>query len=108
MDCCFKIIADEEYEGFLTKIKVKLQVAVLNWLEERFLLFYLEIICHVATDTSLVASSLTTRQCTYATNDHRLHPCLVPNQSQMNRHRHMILHRSLPHGYSQEKEAWRS
>ena len=42
---------------------------------------------------SQVASSQPIRQCTCATNDHRLHPCLVPNQSQASHHRHMILHR---------------
>ena len=46
-------------------------------------LFY--IICHVASDTSQVASSQPTRQCTCATNDHRLHPCYVPSQSQARR-----------------------
>ena len=40
------------------------------------------IICHVASDTSQVVSSQPTRQCTCATNDHRLHPCYVPSQSQ--------------------------
>lgn len=48
---------------------------------------------HIASETSQVASSQPTRRCTYATNDHRLHPCLVPNQSQASHHRHMILHR---------------
>ena len=39
---------------------------------------------HVAPYTSQVASSQPTRQCTCATNDHRLHPCYVPSQSQVN------------------------
>ena len=37
---------------------------------------------HVAPYTSLIASSQPIRQCTCATNDHRLHPCYVPSQSQ--------------------------
>ena len=48
---------------------------------------------HVAPYTSLVASSQLILQCTCATNDYRLHPSLVPNQSLANCHRHMILHR---------------
>ena len=51
------------------------------------------IICHVASDTSQVASSHPILQCTCATNDHRLHPCHVPSQSQVSHHRHTILHR---------------
>lgn len=63
-------------------------------------------IVHVAADTLQVASSQPTRRCTCATNARHPHLCLVPSQSQANHHRHMILHRSLPHGYNQEKEAW--
>lgn len=37
---------------------------------------------HVAADTLQVASSQLLRQYTSATNDHRLHPCYVPSQSQ--------------------------
>ena len=37
---------------------------------------------HVAPYTSQVASLQLLRRCTCATNDHRLHPCYVPSQSQ--------------------------